>query len=93
MTEKYTDEFIERHVDVGRAQGKAEGRAQGRAEGKAEGAVEAKITNILRVLSIRDLRPTKKQLSRLAACTDPAALDRWFVRSVTAETAAEIFTD
>jgi hypothetical protein len=77
MTTEYRDEFIERHVDVGRA----------------EGAIEAKITALLKVLSSQNLHPTKKQLSRVAACRDVTTLDRWFDRSLTAATAAEVFKD
>jgi hypothetical protein len=62
-------------------------------QGKAEGAVGAKITDIMEVLSVRDLHPTKKQLSRLAGCTDLAILDRWFKRSLAAASAAEVFKD
>jgi hypothetical protein len=66
---------------------------RGRIEGIAEGAISAKITDIMKVLSVYDLHPTKKQLSQLAACTDLATLDRWFDRSLTAASAAEVFKD
>ena len=65
----------------------------GRIEGIAEGAISAKITDIMKVLSVCNLHPTKKQLSQLAACTDLATLDRWFDRSLTAASAAEVFKD
>jgi hypothetical protein len=58
-----------------------------------QGAVEVKITDILKVLGARDLRPTKKQLGRVAACTDLATLNLWFDRSLTAATATEVFKD
>jgi hypothetical protein len=58
-----------------------------------EGAVSARVTDILRILAIRDLHPTKKQLSRVAACTDLATLNRWFDRSLVAANAAEVFRD
>jgi hypothetical protein len=62
-------------------------------EGEAKGAIAAKIADIMKVLGVRDLRPTKKQLARMAACTDLPTLDRWFERSLTAATAAEVFAD
>jgi hypothetical protein len=65
----------------------------GRMEGMAQGAVSAKMTDIMKVLSVYDLHPTKKQLSQLAACTDLATLGRWFDRSLTAASAAEVFKD
>jgi hypothetical protein len=77
MAVEWKDDFIERYVDVGRA----------------EAAVEAKITALLKVLASQDLHPTKKQLSRVAACSDIATLDRWFDRSLTAATADEVFKD
>jgi hypothetical protein len=79
--EDWVEDFIER------------GRIEGIAEGEAKGAVSAKVTAIMKVLSVRDLHPTKKQLGQLAACTDLAVLDRWFDRSLTAASAAEVFKD
>lgn len=80
MTE-WKDAWVESFVD------------QGREMGIAEGAVSTKIAVILKVLGVRDLHPTKKQLAQVAACTDLATLDRWFDRSLTATTAAEVFAD
>jgi hypothetical protein len=86
---EWKDEWLESFVDKGRAEGIAEGEAKG----TAKGAVSAKVTDIMKVLSVRDLHPTKKHLSQLAACTDLAILDRWFDRSLTAASAAEVFKD
>jgi hypothetical protein len=93
ITTEYKDEFIERHVNEGIEKGLAEGLAQGIAQGREQGAVSAKRTDILQVLGVRDLHPTKKQLARVAACTDLLTLDRWFARSLAATTAAEVFAD
>jgi hypothetical protein len=41
----------------------------------AQGVVSAKVTALMKVLAVRDLHPTKKQLARVAACTDAATLD------------------
>jgi hypothetical protein len=84
-TIEWKNDFIERFVD--------QGRAEGRTEGKAEEAVSARITFIMKVLGSRDLHPTKKQLSRLAECTDIKTLDRWVDRSLTAASAVEVFKD
>jgi hypothetical protein len=81
MTIEWKDDFVEGFVN------------QGRAEGREEGAITAKIGALMKVLSSRQLRPTKKQLGQVAQCTDLAKLDRWFERSLTAETAAEVFSD
>jgi hypothetical protein len=62
-------------------------------EGLAKGLVQAKVTDLMKVLAVRDLHPTKKQLARVAECTDLARLDRWFDRSLTAASAAEVFAD
>ena len=66
---------------------------EGIAKGLEQGAVRAKVTDIMKVLAVRDLHPTKKQLARVAACSDLATLDRWFDRSLTAANAAEVFAD
>jgi hypothetical protein len=81
MTIEWKDDFVEGFVN------------QGRAEGREEGAISAKIGALMKVLGSRQLRPTKKQLGQVAQCTDLAKLDRWFERSLTAETAAEVFRD
>jgi hypothetical protein len=81
----WKDEWLESFTE--------KGRVEGEAKGEAKGAVSAKVTAIMKVLSVRDLHPTKKQLSQLAACTDLATLDRWFDRSLTAASAAEVFKD
>ena len=84
-TIEWKNDFIEGFVDQGRAEGKAEGRV--------EEAVSARIKFIMKLLGARDLHPTKKQLSRLAECTDIATLDRWLERSITAASAKEVFAD
>ncbi len=78
---KWKDDFVEGFVNEGLAKGLAKGLAQ------------AKVTDLMKVLAVRDLHPTKKQLARVAECTDLATLDRWFDRSLTAASAAEVFAD
>ncbi len=58
-------------------------------EGIAEGEAKA----LLRLMSARGLAPSQAQQNRVTSCTDPAQLDLWFDRAVTAATAAEVFTD
>ncbi|MGH3295272.1 MAG: hypothetical protein ACRDP7_26100 [Trebonia sp.] len=93
MTIEWKDDFVEGFVNQGRAEGRQEGREEGRELGITEGAISAKIGALMKVLGSRQLRPTKKQLGQVAQCTDLAKLDRWFERSLTAETAAEVFND
>jgi hypothetical protein len=60
---------------------------EGEAKGKAEGKAEA----VLRLLDVRGVTLTDEQRHRVTACADPAQLDRWFDRAITAATAAEVF--
>jgi len=80
-TSKYEKTFIERIHD----QGIAEGEAKGKAEGKAE--------DVLKLLDVRDLAPSPDQRNQVKTCSDPAQLDLWFDRAITASTAAEVFAD
>jgi len=80
-TSEYEKTFVERIHD----QGISEGKAKGRAEGKAE--------SVLKRLDARHLAPSPEQRQRVTSCTDPAQLDLWFDRAITAGTAAEVFTD
>jgi hypothetical protein len=58
-----------------------------------QGHVQTKREDLLKVLDLRDMRPTEEQRARVGSSTDLAQLDRWFERSLTAATAAEVFTD
>jgi hypothetical protein len=80
-TSDYEKTFVERIHD--------EGIAEGEAKGKAEGKAEA----VLKLLVARHLAPSPEQRQEVAACTDPAQLDLWFDRAITASTAAEVFAD
>lgn len=80
-TSDYEKTFVERIHD--------EGIAEGEAKGKAEGKAEA----VLKLLVARHLAPSPEQRQQVAACTDPAQLDLWFDRAITASTAAEVFAD
>lgn len=60
-------------------------RDQSLAEGKAE--------DLVKLLDARGLTLTDEQRQRVGASTDPAQLNRWFDRALTAATVAEVFTD
>lgn len=80
-TAEYEKTFIERIHD----QGIAEGEARGKAEGKAEA--------VLKLLDARGLGPTDEQRQLVTSSANPAQLDLWFDRAITASTAAEVFAD
>ena len=54
--------------------------------------VEAKREDVLKVLDLRDLRPTEEQRAQVASSSDLAQLDQWFARSLNATSADEVFT-
>jgi hypothetical protein len=62
---------------------------QGMAEGEAKGEAKA----LLRLLAARGLALSEAQRNQVVSCTDPADLDLWFDRAVTAGTVAEVFAD
>ncbi|MFJ4951401.1 hypothetical protein [Streptomyces sp. NPDC088760] len=59
------------------------GEAKGKAEGKAE--------DILRVLEVRGIEVADSVRERVMACADLEVLGTWFDRSLTVETAGELF--
>ncbi|MFD8608775.1 hypothetical protein [Streptomyces sp. NPDC059631] len=60
-------------------------------EGKAEGEAEGRTTLILRALEKRGIEVSSKVRDRVVSCTDLAQLTIWFDRSLTAESAADLF--
>jgi hypothetical protein len=76
-TMEWKSEFVESFIEQGREQG----------------LVQAKRQDLLKILDLRGLRPTEEQRARVGSSIDLAQLDRWFERSLTATTAAEVFTD
>ena len=76
-TTEYKNEFIESYVKVGIEQG----------------AVAQAAEKLLRLLDGRGLQPTDAQRAQVAASTDMSQLNRWFDRAITAESAADVFTD
>lgn len=76
-TTEYEKTFIEQIHDEGEAKGKAEGKAEA----------------VLRILDVRGVALTAAERQQVTASTDPAQLDRWFDRAITATTATEVFAD
>jgi hypothetical protein len=76
-TIEWKDDFIESYVS----------------EGMTKGAIGAKVADIVKVLTARHLQPTEAQLVQVADCADLDQLGRWFDRSLTADTADEVFKD
>lgn len=62
-----------------------EGRAEGRAAGRAE--------DILLVLEQRDIPVSDEARERITTCTDLDSLRKWFLRSITALSAEDIFAE
>jgi hypothetical protein len=76
-TSEYEKTFVERIHDQGISEGKAEGKAE----------------DVLKLLDARHLAPSQEQRQRVTSCTDPAQLDLWFDRAITADSADDVFAD
>jgi len=79
-TMEWKSDFIESFVE------------QGLEQGIEQGQVKAKREDVLKVLDLRDLRPTEEQRAQVASSSDLAQLDQWFARSLNATSADEVFT-
>jgi flagellar biosynthesis/type III secretory pathway protein FliH len=88
-TTEWEDDFIESYVQIGIEQG----REQGLEQGLEQGAANAKAQDVLKVMNARGLRPTEEQRAKITATAGVAQLDLWFDRALTADTAADVFTD
>lgn len=67
------------------------GEDRGIAKGEAKGEVKGLAKALLQLASLRGLALSDAQRELVAACTDPAALERWHARAVTATNADDIF--
>jgi len=67
--------------------------AKGREEGREEGAVSGQARTLLLVLETRELPVDTESRARILSERDPAQLDAWTRRAVTAATVAELFED
>jgi predicted transposase/invertase (TIGR01784 family) len=65
-------------------------KQEGIAEGHKAGIAEGKRDALLRLLMRRGLSPTEDERRRVAACADPATLDRWFDAALTASSVADV---
>lgn len=60
---------------------------------KAEGKAEGKADMVLRILAARGFDVPRAVRERVLSCTDPAQLDSWGEKAVTAAGLAEVFDD
>ena len=74
----------------GLAEGRAEVLAEGRAEGRAKGEAAAKVAAVLAVLAARRIPVPASVRARIEARQEPATLDRWIARAVTAASAEDV---
>jgi hypothetical protein len=63
----------------------------GEDRGFEKGALKAERSMLRRVLELRHIVLGPEAEARIAACTDPATLQRWFDHAVLAASAAEVF--
>ena len=64
-----------------------------KAEALAAGALAGLRAGVIGALEARHLSPTEEIRERVAACEDPAILEKWLIRAITAPSAAEALTD
>ncbi|MCU0685022.1 MAG: hypothetical protein MUF34_22710, partial [Polyangiaceae bacterium] len=79
--------------EEGLREGKEEGLREGEARGKAEGLREGKATALRTVLAARGFEVDAAVRTRIEGCEDPARLDRWLARALTAASASEALDD
>jgi hypothetical protein len=70
-----------------------EGRAQGRIQGRAEGYAQGRAENILLVLEQRGIDVPFADRQRIRHCGDLGRLRTWFIRAITATSAADVIRD
>ncbi|HEU4412802.1 MAG TPA: HEPN domain-containing protein [Polyangiaceae bacterium] len=79
--------------EEGLREGEARGRAEGLRQGEARGEAKGKAAALLTVLAARGLAVDDATRGRIEACADPARLDRWLARALTAASAREAVDD
>jgi hypothetical protein len=67
------------------------GEVRGEVRGEARGEVRGRVESLLRVLTARGITVSKEARAAIVSCTDPAVLDRWLDRAVTAATLDDVF--
>ena len=83
MFDNLKDDFVDGWI--------AEGLAQGRTQGLTQGLTQGKAQMLLRAMTARGLTVTEDIRLRVAECADPAQLELWFDRAMTATTTDEVF--
>ena len=78
---EFKSEFAKRYI------------AEGKAEGFAEGASEGPRHTLVAICQARGLLLDDAMRARIAACEDPALLERWVVRAATAAAIADVFAE
>jgi hypothetical protein len=83
MLDNLKDDFVDGWIAQGRAKGLEQGLEQGVARGEAQ--------MLLRAMTARGLIVTTDTRLRITECVDPARLELWFDRAMTATSTDEIF--
>lgn len=63
---------------------------QGRQKGRDEGRLEGRAEDIVRILSVRGFLVDADARRRILACRDPALLDLWLERALTATRVSDV---
>jgi hypothetical protein len=82
--------FIQKIIDVGKAEGEREGKREGKREGRTEGKTEGLATATLKLLELRGIDVPASVRAEVMACTDLATLDHWFERAARLKSAAAV---
>jgi hypothetical protein len=82
---RYYSEIFQNHYDRGLAAGEAAGEAKGKAEGKAE--------MLLKLCVLKGFAPGEDERQKILTCTDPALLDTWAARVLTATSLRDVLGD
>jgi len=59
-------------------------------QGRQKGILEARAEDIVRILTVRGVHVEDTARQRILTCRDPALLDRWLERALTASTVADV---
>lgn len=78
-------------LEKGHKEGLEKGLEEGHKEGLEKGALDARRSTLERLLQRAGIDLTADDQARIAACADPAALDRWLDNVIGAKSAADVF--
>ncbi|MEP7120085.1 MAG: hypothetical protein ABJE95_04205 [Byssovorax sp.] len=68
------------------------GESEGELKGEIRGEIKGKRDALLRLVTRAGVAITDEHRARVAACSDPATLDRWLENVLGAKTPADVFT-